>query len=103
MENPLLEAIEICGSQSALGERIGKGQYLISAWVRRYGCKVAPAFVIDVARATDWKVTPHRLRPDLYPHPMDGLPAHLRLHEADQNLLPAHGPECCASMTTLST
>ncbi|KMJ26826.1 hypothetical protein ABT73_09670 [Salmonella enterica subsp. enterica serovar Typhimurium] len=28
--------------------------------------------VVRVARAIDWKVTPHELRPDLYPNPTDG-------------------------------
>ena len=31
--------------------------------------------VLAVARATDWRITPHELRPDLYPVPTDGLPA----------------------------
>jgi len=81
LENPLIKAIDICGSQTMLGKKIGKGQYLVSAWVNRYGCKVAPEYVIDVATAVDWKVTPHELRPDLYPHPNDGLPEHLRTRE----------------------
>jgi DNA-binding transcriptional regulator YdaS (Cro superfamily) len=78
LENPLLEAIEICGSQTLLGKKIGKDQYIVTAWVNRYGCKVSPEFVIKVAEATEWKVTPHQLRPDLYPHPNDGLPENLR-------------------------
>lgn len=78
MENPLLKAIRICGSQAILGERVGKGQYLVTAWVRRYGCKVSADYVLKVAEATDWQITPHELRPDLYPHPQDGLPEHLR-------------------------
>ena len=78
MENPLLNAIRICGSQSELGKRIGKGQYIVTAWVRRYGCKVSAEYVVQVSQAIDWKITPHELRPDLYPHPDDGLPDHLR-------------------------
>ncbi len=78
MDNPLLEAIRICGSQSELGTRIGKGQYIVTAWVRRYGCKVSAEFVVAVSKAVDWQVTPHQLRPDIYPHPKDGLPEHMR-------------------------
>lgn len=37
--------------------------------------------VIDACSAVDWQVTPHQLRPDLYPHPNDGLPEHLRVKE----------------------
>lgn len=34
--------------------------------------------VIPVACATNWQITPHELRPDIYPHPQDGLPEHIR-------------------------
>lgn len=30
--------------------------------------------VIPIARATAWRVTPHQLRPDLYPNATDGIP-----------------------------
>lgn len=39
------------------------------------GWKRIPADrVLAVARATHWQVTPHALRPDIYPNPTDGLP-----------------------------
>jgi hypothetical protein len=28
---------------------------------------------------TGWKIVPHDVRPELYPSPEDGIPAHLRL------------------------
>lgn len=31
--------------------------------------------VIPVCQATTWQVTPHMLRPDIYPNPDDALPA----------------------------
>ncbi|MGL6245682.1 transcriptional regulator [Pseudomonas sp.] len=31
--------------------------------------------VLAVCEATGWQVTPHVLRPDIYPNPSDGLPA----------------------------
>jgi DNA-binding transcriptional regulator YdaS (Cro superfamily) len=34
--------------------------------------------VIKACAAVNWQVTPHELRPDIYPHPDDGLPDHLR-------------------------
>ncbi len=40
--------------------------------------QVSQGFAIAVSRATGWKVTPHSLRPDIYRHPEDGLPAELR-------------------------
>ena len=33
--------------------------------------------VIPVAQATGWRVTPHQLRPDLYPNQSDALPPEL--------------------------
>jgi DNA-binding transcriptional regulator YdaS (Cro superfamily) len=38
--------------------------------------------VIRIAGATSFKVRPHELRPDLYPHPDDGLPASMRMGTA---------------------
>lgn len=37
--------------------------------------KVSPSKVLATCKATGWTVTPHELRPDLYPNPTDGLPA----------------------------
>lgn len=34
--------------------------------------------VLELCRAVSWQVTPHQLRPDIYPHPLDGLPKHKR-------------------------
>jgi DNA-binding transcriptional regulator YdaS (Cro superfamily) len=34
--------------------------------------------VLAISKATGYQVTPHELRPDLYPHPDDGLPAEHR-------------------------
>jgi len=37
-----------------------------------------PARVIVVAQGVGYRVTPHDLRPDIYPHPDDGLPEQAR-------------------------
>ena len=76
--NYLLKAIEIIGGQTALAESLGIKQAHIWSWLNRTKKGVPAEFVIDVAVQTNWQVTPHELRPDLYPHPEDGLPAHLR-------------------------
>lgn len=34
--------------------------------------------VLEVSEACNWRPTPHEIRPDIYPHPDDGLPAGLR-------------------------
>ncbi len=65
--------IEIPIPNSALAEKLSISVQAIAKW------KVVPAErVLGVAEAAEWRVTPHQLRPDLYPHPDDGLPAHLR-------------------------
>ena len=77
--SPLDKAIEICeNSQTELAKRIGTGQATVGAWVNRFNKRVGDGFVLKVAQATNYQVTPHQLRPDLYPHPHDGLPEHLR-------------------------
>lgn len=72
----LNKAIELAGSQLALATLIGGVQTRISEWKRR-GQVTADA-VIPVCKAVEFAVTPHELRPDLYPHPEDGLPLELR-------------------------
>ncbi|EEP9553043.1 helix-turn-helix domain-containing protein [Salmonella enterica] len=64
--------ISLCGSQSELARRLGKNSQTVSAWFRS---QVASTEVINASRVLDWKVTPHELRPDLYPNPTDGLPS----------------------------
>ena len=34
--------------------------------------------VLTISEATSFRLRPHDLRPDLYPHPDDGLPEELR-------------------------
>lgn len=37
---------------------------------------------LRIARHSAWMVTPHDLRPDIYPNPTDGLPPEMRAQEA---------------------
>lgn len=49
-------------------------------WLNLSKEEVPPAeYVIAIAQAVDWGVTPHDLRADIYPHPQDGMP---RIKEA---------------------
>lgn len=66
--------LSVC-SQSELGRRLGKKSQTVSAWFRN---GVARAEVINVCRALNWAVTPHQLRPDIYPNPQDALPPELQ-------------------------
>lgn len=36
--------------------------------------RIPSEYVLTIAAATHYQVTPHELRPDIYPHPLDGLP-----------------------------
>lgn len=77
---PLDRVIEIVGTQAELARRIAVKPAYVWNWLYRDKA-VPPDAVRAVAEAVDWKVTPHELRPDIYPHPLDGLPAHLRAEQ----------------------
>lgn len=62
--------LNIC-SQAELGRRMKRRAQTVNGWFKN---KIPGELVIKVSKAVDWKVTPHELRPDLYPNPADGLP-----------------------------
>ena len=61
-------------SQSALAQQLGVSQSLISHWVTERK-QIAPEWVLRICELSEWRVTPHEVRPDIYPNPSDGLPA----------------------------
>ncbi|HHI2551387.1 TPA: transcriptional regulator [Klebsiella aerogenes] len=73
----LTTAIERSGSAKNLADKIGITKQAISLW-HRMG--IPAARVLQIFNATG--VTPHELRPDLYPNPTDGMPI--------QNTEPTH-------------
>ena len=74
--NAIQKVVETLGSQRELARKAGATQQAVSVWLKNG--KPGDLFTIAVARAVEFKVTPHELRPDLYPHPDDGLPPELR-------------------------
>lgn len=80
----LSEVVAIIGSQTRLAELLGGNikQAHVSWWIRMGGDIVPPEHVIAVACAAGWLVTPHDLRPDIYPNPTDALPPELTKGEA---------------------
>ncbi len=58
-------------SQSNLARVLGCKQQTVSLWLNR---KVPDGKVLQLSEAVGWKVTPHQIRPDLYPGVFDGLP-----------------------------
>ncbi|MDP3322661.1 MAG: YdaS family helix-turn-helix protein [Hydrogenophaga sp.] len=119
----LEKLVQIIGGQVALANRLSiDGRQIKQAhvwgWLNKTADGIPSAHVIGACSATDWQVTPHQLRPDIYPHPHDGLPDHLRgcvgkslktefynsqLNISGSTVLPAHGPECGANQASLST
>lgn len=82
----LKRAIEIKGSAASLAQAVKPlagqrglscSQQHVSNWINRDG-GVSAHYVLAVAEAVAFEVTPHELRPDIYPHPQDGLPAERR-------------------------
>ncbi|EGD9092499.1 helix-turn-helix domain-containing protein, partial [Escherichia coli] len=68
------KAIKIAGGIRPLGRAIGAWPSQIHKWANEYNGRVPTGErgrQIYIATG----VTPHELRPDLYPNPTDGLPA----------------------------
>lgn len=71
------EVCGILGSYSAIGAIFAPpvSPQAVSKWADG---GIPPERVLIVARATAYRVTPHRIRPDLYPFPEDGIPDEFR-------------------------
>lgn len=78
----LQKAVELAGTQKALadgiraripGSKIGQGH--VGGWLNSVKIEVPPAdVVLAIADFLEYRMTPHDLRPDLYPNPGDALP-----------------------------
>lgn len=69
MESPLQKAIDLAGGKIPLALCLGLDRTAVYSW------RECPAErVLAVSELIDWRVTPHQLRPDLYPNPTDALP-----------------------------
>ncbi|WP_083260243.1 YdaS family helix-turn-helix protein [Marinobacter sp. X15-166B] len=61
------------GGRSDFAKHIGASPAYLYQMVR--GIRpIPPTRALAICEATNWKVTPHELRPDIYPNPSDGLP-----------------------------
>jgi DNA-binding transcriptional regulator YdaS (Cro superfamily) len=80
------KAVELAGgSYTAVAKRFSLGTgFSVSKW-RTNG--VPAERVLDLCRFTEFRVTPHQLRPDLYPNPSDGLPPSLAAFRGLETLL----------------
>ena len=84
----LLKAVRIAGGQSQMaigikawhkenGRDVKVSQAHVWNWLNSNTEQPPAEYVIAIAHVVDWKVTPHDLRPDIYPHPSDGMPRSL--------------------------
>ncbi len=67
MENALEKAIRTAGGQSALARLIGPPVSQGHVWKWLQSGRVPAEQVIPIVKAVDGEVTPHDLRPDIYP------------------------------------
>lgn len=63
-------------SQRAIAKGLGITPQAVNQWFNK--SVIPPRFVLPVCELTGWKVTPHEVRPDLYPSTDDGLPDNLK-------------------------
>lgn len=59
-------------SQAQIGRLMGVPQQLISRWLST--SRFPAGRVLGFCEVMDWSITPHEVRPDLYPNPTDGIP-----------------------------
>ncbi|HDL6936519.1 TPA: helix-turn-helix domain-containing protein [Yersinia enterocolitica] len=69
---PLEKAIKAAGSAKVLAVQLKTSPMTVSNWLNRSGGIVPAERVIPIFKLTG--VTPHELRPDIYPNPRDGMP-----------------------------
>lgn len=61
-----------------MGEHLGFSEVYIRSMAN--GNRDVPATsVLPMAEYTQWQVTPHEIRDDIYRHPADGMPARSKL------------------------
>jgi len=74
------ELIKRAGGREAVGRLFDCSGQAVGLW---YANGVPAERVIKLCEAVEYRVKPHELRPDLYPHPEDGLPAEMRAVRSD--------------------
>ncbi|MBF1994413.1 helix-turn-helix domain-containing protein [Serratia symbiotica] len=67
------QAVRAVGSISAVSRRFGLlSVQSVANWIEKN--RVPSERVIQLCEMGDWKVSPHQLRPDIYPNEDDALP-----------------------------
>ncbi|EMC3249606.1 helix-turn-helix domain-containing protein [Salmonella enterica] len=63
-------------SQRDIAKAMGITPQAVNQWFSK--SSIPSTFVLRVCELVDWRITPHEVRPDLYPSRYDGLPDSLR-------------------------
>ncbi|WP_419776106.1 transcriptional regulator [Mixta mediterraneensis] len=72
MKTALQRAIDSAGSLRVFAAQLEISEQSVCRWKNKYKGNVPSGRVLKVYEISG--VTPHELRPDLYPNPTDGLP-----------------------------
>ena len=86
----LRKAVDLANGQTELARGIRArmpgsrtSQVTVWYWLNEAKIAVPPAeTVLPICSFLDWRITPHELRPDIYPKPLDGMPLELYPAEA---------------------
>lgn len=84
MKQNLQKLIEILGgNQQSLADVLYTNEDPVKQphvwkWLNTTRHGIPERHVIKACASVNFKITPHELRPDIYPHPHDGLPEHMR-------------------------
>ena len=76
MENFIAQEIDKFESPTVLSKLVGISAQRLINWRKRG--RIPADSVLSYCEKRGWEVTPHMVRPDIYPHPSDGLPGSLR-------------------------
>lgn len=83
MENAIQKAVRLAGGQTALADLIGRPVRQGHVWKWLRNGYVPAEQVLAVVRALDGRMTPHEIRPDIYPDP-DWMPKDLDAPERNE-------------------
>jgi hypothetical protein len=74
------QACQTIGSEAKAARLLG---YQTAWGLAKHKGRVPYSKVLKFCELAQWTKTPHQLRPDIYPHPSDGLPPELRARAAE--------------------
>ena len=69
------EAIEEAGGAASVARKLNISRISVYEWIANNKLPEKGGRALALAELTGWKFTPHKLAPELYPNPTDGLPS----------------------------